>query len=295
MKAKVIFESIARWLGANCCRGSHRGKGGLWLLVVLSLFAVGCFSSRRLEPVSGESLAQASAGGLRLTADAEAWTGATWTEQHSVPVWVEIENRRDVAVRVSDTDWAMLGEGGLALAAFTSDPDFFFAPPPPVGGDVLPGSSGYASRRWLAPAGYRSGRSGQSRSTTRAAYPARTGFRWGAGQWGIWSRQSRSSVLTGRPIRTWDMIRLALGEGELQPGERMAGFVYFPRRVLTARRLALTWLVHDVEGQPLGVLDVDFRVRRGSDGDASSPSEPTTTTIGPPSSEQGGEAPVSPR
>jgi hypothetical protein len=59
------------------------------------------------------------------------------------------------------------------------------------------------------------------------------------------------------------MVNLAIGEGDLHPGQRATGFVYFPRSILSARRLSLTWLVHDSGGRALGVVRAHFRVRRG--------------------------------
>jgi hypothetical protein len=173
---------------------------------------------------------------VSVKADGAAWTGASYTEAHSVPIWVEVQNRSDVAVRVGHSDWALVEEGASAALAINPRPGLAF------------------SR-------YRSTTNGRG---PRVIDPEQTGFWWQAGRQGVLSPIGRRAVMTGQPVHTWDMVRLALREGELQPGETAAGFVYFPRAILRARRLALTWLVHDAQGRALGGVGADFRVRRGS-------------------------------
>jgi hypothetical protein len=233
IEARAIVERVTRWLAPH---GSRRGRparrASLWLALASAL-AAGCVGSHRLEPASGGRFAQASAGGFGVKAEGDAWTGASYTARHTIPIWVEVQNRSNVVVRVRHSDWVLAEEGASGYVAI--------APRPRVG-----------SLRDAA------------RGRGLRVLHQRDGVPWQAGRQGLWVPNGSTAVMTGIPIRTWDMVTLALREGELHPGEKTGGFVYFPRALLRARRLRLTWLLHDSEDGALGAVSVQFRVRRGS-------------------------------
>jgi hypothetical protein len=57
-----------------------------------------------------------------------------------------------------------------------------------------------------------------------------------------------------------DILRLGLPEGDLQPGGRVSGFVYFQNATTRPGRLELTWNVHTVEGASIARISVPMLV-----------------------------------
>jgi hypothetical protein len=57
-----------------------------------------------------------------------------------------------------------------------------------------------------------------------------------------------------------DILQLGLPEGELQPGGRVAGFIYFQHATRQPGRLDLTWSVHGMDGRPLMAVDAPMLV-----------------------------------
>jgi hypothetical protein len=61
---------------------------------------------------------------------------------------------------------------------------------------------------------------------------------------------------------TADILRFGLPEGELGPGGRVAGYIYFQHAVRQPGRLDLTWNVHGTDGRSLASVTVPMRVVR---------------------------------
>jgi hypothetical protein len=57
-----------------------------------------------------------------------------------------------------------------------------------------------------------------------------------------------------------DILRLGLPEGELQPGGRVSGFIYFQHATKRPGRLDLTWSVHAEDGRSLESIRVPLAV-----------------------------------
>ncbi len=212
----------------------------------------GCLAPYRLEPASGAPLARAVGAGVTLQADGDSWSGSGTTSEHSIPIWVEVSNRSDEAVRVRYSDWVVLPGEARPVHAIDLHPGHRFP---------APGRTGFVDRSWLAPTGYRPP---VARRSALQVYGRSDGSRPPRRHSPYWFPYGRSTTLyiAGGPRPSWDMMRLALGEGELKPGETRAGFVYFPSFVKGRGKLDLAWLVHDTEGHALGAVGVRFRVHR---------------------------------
>jgi hypothetical protein len=90
-------------------------------------------------------------------------------------------------------------------------------------------------------------------------------YRWGPYPyyWGVYYRGPYVyswdyGYYPGAP--TADILRFGLPEGELQPGGRVAGFIYFQHAVRRPGRLDLTWNVRDTDGRSIASVTAPMLV-----------------------------------
>lgn len=87
-------------------------------LTVVTGLSQACAPSYRLEPASGGTVAKAMTAGFQLTASANSWAGGRGQLAGRVlPIWVQLSNRSNVAVRVRYTDVGAVDEQGFWFAA----------------------------------------------------------------------------------------------------------------------------------------------------------------------------------
>jgi hypothetical protein len=190
----------------------RRSAQAAWFGV--ALVAAGCATTLAPAPEAirlTHDAALAAAEGLRLVARAEAWQGMPPSLDDAVtPMLVTIANHGDHPVRIAYERLRLIGANGRAYRALAPQsvegsvtvtleelgyPSLAFeaVPEPHISRHILGAPPGYGTIFWAHPA-YR-----------RALDP-----RW---------REVR--------LPTPDMLRKALPAGVLEPGGRVAGFVYF--------------------------------------------------------------------
>lgn len=232
-------------------------------LLVGAVLCAGCGPLMAVVPRGGAPAVTNVVAGVQLTAH-----GAEWdAEPRELPesahaVFVEVQNASAYPVRVALQDFFLVDESGAAVRP------------------VLPGSLVLAAGReapgeLVAFRGFRGGmrfrgiRPGRTR--VRHHYHSRSGYR-GAYRYGVrrWAIASHPFWGRGRAVRFsvssgWsggssanDVFSLALAEGTLAPGGRIAGFLYFPHAPgLVEQSVDVGWDVVAAVPPPPAPVDID--------------------------------------
>ena len=212
---------------------SHSRVPAVFAVALLMLLAPGC--AGRVGPMPPAS---ASAGGVEVSAVANAWTG--WPAELGrlvTPVRVSIVNRSELAVRVDVRRFVLaIPEGGRLAAMLPPDVRGPAAGPAPA---ALP-------------------QAGAALGPTRE----NSGPGWALNEPALDPRADAALA----PERTWelpsgDMLALALPEGVLPPGRAITGFVYFERAPRGVTDVTLTWPIVDEEGETVDTARVPLTLR----------------------------------
>jgi len=203
----------------------HRARtlpGSLFVVTITgALLAAACASSPNIQP-SGEArlvdgrpnAAVVSTAGIEVVAENDAWSGQPSRFERVHPVLVTITNDGDVPVRVRARDFALVTGTGARLTGLAPF-------------DVQ-GSEVEANDLPVQPYG------ALSFSYFRLGH----GSSFGHGFHGVGSAHgfhdsgllalAHTPTFTRIDLPTADMVSKALPERIVEPGERVAGFVYFP-------------------------------------------------------------------
>ena len=209
-----------------------------------------------------EQAAVASAGGVRVTADASAWDGFPSPLRTVVPVRVRIENGAQVPLRLSLDAFSLRLEEGTSLAALppmeVQGTELVTTPPPPSGYGGAGLGPGWVDPHLFHP---------------DALFAPPLGvYGPGLSPWGGPFRVDpfyADPFLHGSAWRSWpvqlptpDMVARALPEGVLEPGGRAEGFIYFQGLPGDAQRATLQVVLVDARGgEPLGRAQIPFDYR----------------------------------
>ncbi len=242
-----------------------------WPVLAALLFAAGCLTQTKLQPLPAAQTTQggaalAEAEGVRLVADGDAWKGSPSNLENIVtPVRVRLENQSGRPLRLEYEHFVLEGASRFQYAALS---------PFELREEGLAvGGSGDTSDNAALNVGVGVG--------TGGPWPAwRGGPFVGSSAWGPWGRgwydpfydpwydpffggpYARGYWAPPEPLPTRDMVRLALPEGTLQPGDSVTGFLYF--QDVSEREGTVTLqarLVDARTGEQFGTLSIPFGVR----------------------------------
>ena len=242
-----------------------------WPVLAALLLAAGCLTQTKLQPLPAAQTTQggaalAEAEGVRLVAEGDAWKGSPSNLENIVtPVRVRLENQSGRPLRLEYEHFVLEGSSRFQYAALS---------PFELREEGLAvGGSGDASDNVALNIGVGVG--------TGGPWPAwRGGPFVGSSAWGPWGRGWYDPVYDpwydpfyGGPyargywnppeaLPTRDMVRLALPEGTLQPGDSVTGFLYF--QDVSEREGTVTLqarLVDARTGEQFGTLSIPFGVR----------------------------------
>ncbi len=242
-----------------------------WPVLAALLLAAGCMTQTKLQPLPAAQTTQggaalAEAEGVRLVADGDAWKGSpTNLENIVTPVRVRLENQSGRPLRLEYEHFVLEGSSRFQYAALS---------PFELREEGLAvGGSGDASDNVALNVGVGVG--------TGGPWPAwRGGPFVGSSAWGPWGRgwydpfydpwydpfyggpYARGYWNPPEALPTRDMVRLALPEGTLQPGDSVTGFLYF--QDVSEREGTVTLqarLVDARTGEQFGTLSIPFGVR----------------------------------
>jgi len=203
--------------------GARTFPGSLFVATIAgAMLAAACASSPDIKPSSEARLvdgrpnaAVVSTAGIEVIAENDAWSGEPQRFKRVHPVLVRITNDGDVPVRVRAQDFALVTGSGLRLTGLAPF-------------DVQ-GSEVEANDHTIYPYG------ALSFNYFRLGH----GSNFGHGFHGIGSSHgfhhpgllalAHTPTFTRIDLPTADMVSKALPERIVEPGERVAGFVYFPR------------------------------------------------------------------
>jgi hypothetical protein len=193
--------------------GVRKGIGLLCPLVV----AAACSHAPKLVPApeaqrlpDDPGAAFAAAAGVRVTVRSQSWKGEPRDLESIVtPLHVSVENDSATPIRVRYRDFTLTSADGLQSPAI---PPLSIQRP---GGNVVAVVPSFAAHRYLLLRPY---------GPFYPAYPLWDGpFDWDP----VFYDQFYATWEP--PLPTPDMLNQALPEGVLQPGGRVAGFLYFRR------------------------------------------------------------------
>lgn len=225
---------------------------------------LGCAAHSQLVPAPDaervtEDAAAATASGVRVVADPDAWRGQPGDlEWVMTPVHVRVENHSGRTLRIRHADFALAGDSGFRFAAIS--------PFTPWGQGLEAATAQQEPWRRTAPR-----------------------FGWQVGPWGYWGRYSwgpgwgpgwgpwgpygpggygppwygpYGPMATAEPLPTRDMLRKALPEGMLEDGGTVSGFLYFPDVRGREQGVSLTADLTDARtGEPVGTVRIPFVAR----------------------------------
>ena len=233
-----------------------RSARGLALLVACAWVA-GCASRPQLVPgpgadtvAPGGTIARASAAGVTVTVDPDAWRGDVSITQAITPMHVRIENGSNKKLAIRYRHFAMLGEAGERFAAL---------PPYEIRGTVAgvgPARRyppvdrlGFTYNRFYVAPFYR------FMYPSLAVYHAHPFFFDPYYYDGYYPRWSRART----ELPTPEMLRAAMPEGVLEEGGVVAGFLYFEPVDAEASPIDFKADVVDiVSGETLGTVTIPF-------------------------------------
>jgi hypothetical protein len=242
-----------------------------WPLLAALLFAAGCMTQTKLQPLPAARTTQGGAAlaeveGVRLVADGAAWKGSPSDLENIVtPVEVRLENQSGRPLRIEYDHFVLEGSSRFQYAALS---------PFELREEGLAmGGSGDEAGNVALSMGMGMGVGGP--------WPAwRSGPFVGGYAWGPLGRgwydpfydpwydpffggpYARGNWRPPEPLPTRDMVRRALPEGTLQPGDSVAGFLYF--QDVSEREGSVTLQVRLVDartGEQFGTLSIPFGVR----------------------------------
>jgi hypothetical protein len=198
------------------CRMDRGSRAGIGFLSSL-LLAAACAHTPRLAPApeaqrlpDDPGAAVASAAGVRVTVRSQSWKGEPRDLESIVtPLYVSVENDSATAIRIRYRDFTLTSSDGLQSPAI---PPLSIQRP---GTNVVAVAPSFTAHRFLLLRPY---------GPFYPAYPLWDGpFDWDP----VFYDQFYSTWEP--PLPTPDMLKQALPEGVLQPGGRVAGFLYFRR------------------------------------------------------------------
>lgn len=218
---------------------------------LLVMLAYGCASEPQLRPAKEANLAKgvddgavASEAGVSLEAQVNAWR---WTPEHLneelTPVLVRIENNSDVPLRVRYEEFQLVTTRGIVYAAL---------PPFDIRGKVTERIDTYAypaSGFFVAPHlhGYYSGLGAYDSPFFYDTYYS-----------------TYYPVYAQYELPTGEMLVRALPEGVIEPGGRIAGFIYFADIESIEPipgKVKLRYVLVDAESRErFGVIEIPFDV-----------------------------------
>lgn len=226
-----------------------RGASAALPLTAAALLAA-CGGRARLEPAPGADMlpapregARASAAGVTLTAEVDAWTGVPENlEQEVIPVLVTITNEGTRPLRIRYNEFRLEGAAGRRYAAI---------PPFDVRGTVSEPVDGFAyPYDGFAVAPY-----------LRRWYPAFSPFDGAFALDPVYYDRYYPRFVRVR-LPTGDMIQKALPEGVLAPGGRITGFLYFEELEGEERLVDFRFDLVDARSRrDFGTLSIPFVVR----------------------------------
>lgn len=224
-------------------------------VLAVSLFTFGCTTQPTLLPSTDARLVDNNVSraadvseNVRLEARVRSWRWAPRKlDEFVTPVFVVIQNQSDRTIRVRLSNLQLQGVGGISMAAL---------PPFEVEGEIVRrvkryayGSKGF----FVAP-------------HLHSSYP---GFQvWsGAFAFNPFYYRTYQPVYSTYEVAlpTRDMLVRALPEGSLEPGGRIAGFVYFERSLESledsVHDLHMVFDLVDAEtGGEFGLVEIPFEV-----------------------------------
>ncbi|RPI56815.1 MAG: hypothetical protein EHM55_04050 [Acidobacteria bacterium] len=205
---------------------------------IIFLGAIGV-AAAQIEP---EERAMATVAGVHVTITADAWTGLPPDIGDIEPLLVTIENNSPVPIRIRYDQFAAVGPMGDRMRAL---PPFEIRGTEWVSPYYFPGAYPFAADRfWVAPylGGY-------------------YGFRpWGSFLYDPWYYSAYyPSWRVGLP--TQDMLAQALPEGVVEPGGKIAGFLYIEDNPKDGEHSRFVYEVVNAEtNERLGQVDVPIEI-----------------------------------
>jgi hypothetical protein len=247
---RTVLAELNAMAGSGSARRSWRRV--LWLAQSVAVVsAAGCASMQLVPAPSARRVdgnptaALAELKGVRVSADAQGWSGSKTIGQELTPVHLWIRNDSGQPVAVVNTEIMLVGPGHKLRALS----------PGQIRVHTEPEQSG-ADRALSVGAGARRFGDGADPGSSMPIDHAETSVSRGPTQ-GDPQRRALSAKEQG--IQD-ELQRAALPQGPIQSGRESNGFAFFPRLPADLTELELYILVRDSAGKPLTGLKIPFVV-----------------------------------
>lgn len=220
------------------------------LAAVAILMVGGCANRPELQPVRtaqtvAENVVAKTVDGVRITAEADAWTGREDVKTKVTLMKMTIENTSDHPLRIAYENFALVTDEGRRFSAI---------PPIKIEGDISAPAlaGGYAP---IASPGF----------TYNGFYPARhygtlypsvTTY-GGPFYYNSYYYTNHYSYWRNIGLPTTHMVEVAFPEGVLKPGGSMSGFLYFEK---VAKNIPHVSLVVDLVNTETGRMFAEWRI-----------------------------------
>lgn len=221
---------------------------------------MGCVAERELEPAAGANVLPANpdaavdiVSGVRVVAEANAWTGMEEIKQEVTPMKITIENNSDKEIRFQVSDFSLVSPitnahyGGLPLHQIegtVEDPILV------EGYTTVPNPTFYSTGFHVAP-------------YLTDVYVGYTPYSAGMYYYDPYYYNSYYQYWSDRniPIPTGEMYRKGLPDGVIQPDGKIEGYVFFERVPAAEEIVNLnTRLINAETGDIVGSVSIPFEM-----------------------------------